>query len=268
MNKKIISFLLVSVCFFVFASGLFACGDLLKKTNEDDEMGSNKNLEFEITYDNGISYSVVGYKEFFNDERDNEIVIPSTYNGRPVTSIGDGAFYCCISLTSIEIPLSVTSIGSSAFFGCRNLSSLEIPPSVTSIGNGAFSECSSLTSIEIPSSVTSIGDRAFSECSSFTSIKIPEGVRSIGSYAFKNCSRLRSIEIPSSVTIIGYSLFSDYNSRKLYYYGTSEQWSNITIYLGNQWINRSDIYYYSETLPTEEGNYWYYDENNKIVIWP
>ena len=77
MNKKIISFLLLSVCFFVFASSLFACGDSLKTTNDENLIGSNSNLEFEITNDNGISYSVVGYKEFFNDERDNEIVIPS-----------------------------------------------------------------------------------------------------------------------------------------------------------------------------------------------
>ena len=32
-----------------------------------------------------------------------------------VTSIGDGAFDCCTSLTSVTIPDSVTSIGSYAF---------------------------------------------------------------------------------------------------------------------------------------------------------
>jgi hypothetical protein len=26
-------------------------------------------------------------------------------------------------------------------------------------------------------------------------------------------------------------------------------------------------YYYSETEPTAEGNYWYYDNNNNIVEW-
>ena len=38
-----------------------------------------------------------------------------------MTSIGDGAFYGCSSLTSIEIPAGVTSIGSNAFDGCSNL---------------------------------------------------------------------------------------------------------------------------------------------------
>ena len=45
--------------------------------------------------------------------------IPATviYNGTTysVTSIGDGAFMYCSSLTTITIPSSVTSIGESAF---------------------------------------------------------------------------------------------------------------------------------------------------------
>ncbi|MGN1065620.1 MAG: leucine-rich repeat protein [Thermoguttaceae bacterium] len=38
-----------------------------------------------------------------------------------VTSIGDGAFDNCPSLSSIKIPSSVTSIGDGAFDGCPNL---------------------------------------------------------------------------------------------------------------------------------------------------
>lgn len=48
------------------------------------------------------------------------IVIPSTYNDLPVTSIRDCAFNTCSSLESITIPDSVTSIGDCAFDGCSN----------------------------------------------------------------------------------------------------------------------------------------------------
>ena len=124
-----------------------------------------------------------------------------------VTSIGDGAFEGCESLTSIQIPNSVTSIGSSAFSGCSSLASIQIPNSVTRIGSSAFSGCTSLTSIEIPNSVTSIGNYAFSLCSSLTSIEIPNSVTSIGDYAFSYCYSLTNVVIGKSVTSIGDSAF-------------------------------------------------------------
>ena len=134
------------------------------------------------------------------------IIIPEkvTYNGvkYSVTSIGESAFYICLSLTSITIPNSVTSIGGSAFSRCSSLTSITIPNSVTSIGEGAFAGCSSLTSITIPNSITSIGERAFAGCSSLTSVTIGNSVTSIGESAFYGCSSLTSINIPNSVTSI------------------------------------------------------------------
>ena len=92
-------------------------------------------------------------------------VIPSS-----VTSIGDGAFKGCSSLTSITIPSSVTSIGNGAFEGCSSLTSITIPSSVTSIGIGAFQGCSSMTSITILSSETSIENGTFYGCSTLTDV--------------------------------------------------------------------------------------------------
>ena len=54
------------------------------------------------------------------------LVVPSTYEGKPVTSIGGSAFYVCTSLASVTIPDSVTSIGESAFWGCSSLTSIEV----------------------------------------------------------------------------------------------------------------------------------------------
>ena len=53
-----------------------------------------------------------------------ELVIPSSYQGKPVTSIGSSAFYSCGKLTSVTIPDSVTSIGSNAFAYCSSLESI------------------------------------------------------------------------------------------------------------------------------------------------
>ena len=103
------------------------------------------------------------------------LVIPSSYNGKPVTAIGNNAFWKCISLTSVTIGDSVTSIGNSAFRYCSSLTSVTIPESVTSIGDAAFTYCRSLTSVTISDSVTSIGDYPFSACFSLTSIDVVAG---------------------------------------------------------------------------------------------
>ena len=141
-----------------------------------------------------VTYKGDSYSSYFGD-----IVIPSSvdYNGATysVTSIGEGAFGYCTSLTSIEIGNSVTSIGDWAFFACSNLTGIEIPNSVTSIGDRAFWDCSSLTSIEIPNSVTSIGEEAFGYCTSLTSIEIGNSVTSIGYIAFGSCENLTNIVV-------------------------------------------------------------------------
>ena len=108
----------------------------------------------------------------------------STIIPNSVTSIGNWAFKCCSSLTSITIPNSVKSIGEEAFSGCSSLTSVTIPNGVKSIGDEAFELCTSLISVTIPRSVTHIGNGAFGDCSSLASTTIPNSVTSIGVYAF------------------------------------------------------------------------------------
>ena len=169
--------------------------------------GELKSLSPYFIYDNKILFdkdksTIIS----FRDKDTTSYVIPDG-----VTSIGDGAFCDCYSLSSLVIPDSVTRIGDSAFDGCTSLRSLVIPNGVTIIGDSAFEDCESLTSLVISDSVTSIGDGAFSGHSSLSTLVIPDSVTRIGNSAFWCNDSLESLVIPDSVTSTGNEAFRGCN---------------------------------------------------------
>ena len=168
-------------------------------------------IVFDVSANNKNYSSSDDGKILYNKDKTKLIAYPTATGDvtilDSVTSIGNGAFFGCESLTNVTIPNSVTSIGTEAFWGCKSLTNVIIPNSVTSIGNFAFFRCKGLTSVTIPNSVTSIGYKAFGYCESLTSVTIPDSVIEIGNRAFKDCKSLTSVTIPNSVTFIGDDAF-------------------------------------------------------------
>lgn len=77
------------------------------------------------------------------------------------------------------------------------------------------------------------------------------------------CNALVSLHIPASVTYIG--LNYNYTIKEVFYEGTEES-SQAVEGLTNFMQNNTTIYDYTETAPTNAGNFWHY-VNGKSTKW-
>lgn len=92
-----------------------------------------------------------------------------TYSSEEVRNVRAYGFYCCILLTSVNLP-NVESIGELAFGSCLNLTSVNFPVA-TEIGKGGFALCSSITKVDF-GAVEKIYDTAFASCGDLESLII------------------------------------------------------------------------------------------------
>lgn len=96
------------------------------------------------------------------DKLSNELVIPDTFQDKPVTGIMRAAFYGA-ALKKVTFPDTITEVGHAAF-------------AQSQVNEIIFSPDSSLNTICAA---------AFSGCSKLTAISLPKGLKQIGSYAFR-----------------------------------------------------------------------------------
>lgn len=230
-----------------------ALGHVYEQDNACTVCG-NAGLRYALNDDG--TYTVVGIV----NRTDRHIHIPSSHKGKPVTAIGENAFKNCGEIRSVIIAEGIRSIEASAFYGCAKLVKITVPDSVSYIGTYAFFNCSWLEPFDLPESLTVLGMYAFVGCRSLTSFIIPEGITVLGGYTFSNCNSLRYVVLPKSLVSIGKSALAGCESlSKIYYHGTAEQWEAVFINgKSNTDLTPAIIYYYSETRPTEDGNYWHW----------
>ena len=109
-----------------------------------------------------------------------DLVLPETVDGRPLTEIGGSAFSQFGRLVSVTVPGTVRTIGNNAFFACKGLKAVHLQEGLRKIDYRAFQGCTSLEKVEIPEGVTEIGEYAFDYCPALTLISIPRSVKNIG----------------------------------------------------------------------------------------
>lgn len=158
-------------------------------------------------------------------------------------------------MTNIYIPKNVKNIDSGAFQRCINLKSINIDndnENYSSDENGILynKDKSLLVSYPgglngeyvIPSTVKSIKSFAFAGCENLTSVTMHNGITAIERYTFYGCKNLIFIILPKEITNISNTAFYNCSTLKtVYYSGTKEEWDNISIYEGNEYLLNADL---------------------------
>ena len=112
------------------------------------------------------------------------------------------------------IPDSITTIGEGAFHSCESLTSIAIPDSVTAIEASAFAR-TGLTEIVVANSVTEISEYTYADCKGFVNITIPDTITKIRRDAFRSCEKIKSITLHPSITEIENDFYSDHWKERL-----------------------------------------------------
>jgi len=206
-------FLAVIVCGALFA----ACADTPASPVSDNttdaavtdapaEETPVSDFEYEES-EGGIT--ITGYKGSSAD-----VVIPANISGKPVTSIGNSAFFGK-SVQAVTLPKTVTVIEKDAFSGCDKLSAVVLPDGIETISDRAFADCIALDNVELPASLKFIGVRAFYNCSSLKNITLPGTAVSIKSGEAFACSGLESVVIGNGTKILPSGIFYKTNLKEV-----------------------------------------------------
>ena len=190
----------------------------------------------------GLSFTVYDtycHVSGFGTCTDIEMVIPETYQGLPVTGIGDYAFAQFnqvyypnitnfVKIKKLYLPKTITYIGYNAFWASPDLEEIYIFSSQpVFVGAAAFFECESLRQVYSDKLLLS-NKSIFSACPSLTTISIGEGTSSMGINLLNNCTNLKSLTIPADVTELPVTMCNNcQNLTDIYFGGTMAQWAQI-----------------------------------------
>ena len=156
-----------------------------------------------------------------------EVTIPATYHGKPVTCIGlpegtdhdlgevsgNFGFAQAPYLKKITLPETITYIGEDAFNSCENLTEINLPNSLTGIGEDAFGNCDKLN-YAVYMGAKYLGNTEnpylyLASAGDATDLVLASTALFFDEDAFRGSTALKSVTLPSKATKISSSMFSN-----------------------------------------------------------
>lgn len=201
---------------------------------------NNADFIFKLSED-GKSYKVALFR---SSSTSTEVEIPATYNGLPVTSIGETAFTNGSKITKLTIAESITSIESGALKGCDILKELVAPffgasaTDAESTFGYLYGESGKLQSLHVPETIETITltkqevfptssfeglnfikkitlqnakdikTRSFYDMDGLETVVLNDGITELPSEAFSSLPALKEIGLPNTLVTYNNSISS------------------------------------------------------------
>ena len=172
------------------SAGFYGSSQAVKYSNVDpffykllDDGTYMVSFRSNLDYGSDGDYQMYFAKVYAIEKLKGDIVIPSNYNGVPVTTIGClnrhgvGSDFSPDDITGVTIPDSITTISGWAFEGLSGITEITIPASVEVVGENAFMDCTNLTTVYWNTSAEIKNNNGiFSGCTKLTNIIVGENV--------------------------------------------------------------------------------------------
>lgn len=233
--KKLALILLISIFSLCVPAVLSACGIsylvsscILAQacTSASQSCGEEQTtISYELTKD-GDAYKVIRVGVAIND-----VVIPETYEGLPVTTIAEGAFiyssfygHYTSSFNSLTLPSSITTIEECAFslpnslgyyYGSSSFNKVYFNGSIEEYFNiymgdrllyyteTLYIDNEEVVDLVIPDGITDISPNAFAYYFGLNSVTLSQSLKTIGDDAFYYCANLQSLTLSENIQTIG-----------------------------------------------------------------
>ncbi|MBO6243273.1 MAG: leucine-rich repeat domain-containing protein, partial [Clostridia bacterium] len=151
-----------------------------------DEITGDYIISGDYTYALDVDTESYVIREYNGDEEN--ITIPSEYNGKSISRIGSFAFYGNNKIKTLVVNSNIKTIGGLCFGACKNLESLSFTEGgECDIGHCAFRGCEKLVNLDL-SGASKLRASCFAWCLGLKKVICPKNVVYFGSDIFCNCN--------------------------------------------------------------------------------